>query len=126
MYSPFIILNYLFKISGIQFIKNSKKDINKKLFLLLDNLAVHHSKEFRNWLKKHESTIEVFYLPPYSPELNPDERLNRDLKTHFHSGPTVKNRKQLENKTKSVLRNIQKNPARVEKYFDSDFVRYAA
>ena len=58
--------------------------------------------------------------------INPDERLNRDLKTHFHSGPTVKNRKQLENKTKSVLRNIQKNPARVEKYFDSDFVRYAA
>ncbi len=79
-----------------------------------------------HWLKKHESKIEVFYLPPYSPELNPDERLNRDLKTHFHSGPAVKSAKELKNKIVSFLIRLQKKPIRVKNYFNSNFVRYAA
>ncbi len=45
------------------------------------------------WLRRDK--IKVFYLPSYSTELNPDERLNCDLKTHFHSGSLVKNKQEL-------------------------------
>jgi transposase len=60
------------------------KDADRKVFLILDNLRTHHSKPVREWLEKHREKIEVFYLPSYSPELNPDEYLNRDLKLSVH------------------------------------------
>jgi transposase len=56
------------------------KDAPKKIFMILDNLRVHHSKPVKAWLQKNEDKIEVFYLPSYSPELNTDEQLNADLK----------------------------------------------
>ena len=49
------------------------KSSTRKVFLILDNLRVHHAKVFKKWLKQREDEIEVFYLPSYSPELNPDE-----------------------------------------------------
>jgi transposase len=69
----------------IKFVSRLCKDVNRRIFVILDNLAVHHSKKIINWIEKRENIIKVFYLPSYSPELNPDERLNRDLKTNFHS-----------------------------------------
>ena len=56
------------------------------MFLILDNLKVHHSNMVKDWLKEHEKQIEVFHLPAYSPELNPDEYLNCDLKVGVHPG----------------------------------------
>ena len=63
----------------IQFMKRLIKDSNQKIFLILNNLRVHHSHMVRDWLKGHKTEIEVFFLPSYSPELNPDEYLNCDL-----------------------------------------------
>jgi len=60
-------------------------------FLILDNLRVHHSKPVKTWLAERTNQIEVFYLPSYSPELNPEERLNADLKQAMGSqDPRVK------------------------------------
>ena len=112
--------------SLIKFTARLCNDTNKKLFIILDNLAVHHSKIFMNWIKNRRDQIKVFYLPSYSPELNPDERLNRDLKTHFHSGPLVKHKNELKNKVVSYLKSIQKMPKRIKNYFNSNFVKYAA
>jgi len=64
----------------IVFLKRLVKDARHKVFLVLDNLRVHHAKLVKAWLAKHQDEIEVFYLPSYSPELNPDEMLNADLK----------------------------------------------
>lgn len=52
----------------------------RKCFLILDNLLVHHSKPVKKWAEVHKEKIELFYLPGFSPELNPEERLNADLK----------------------------------------------
>lgn len=53
---------------------------DKKIFLILDNFRVHHSRELVFWLELHKNEIEIFYLPSYSPDLNPDEHMNSDLK----------------------------------------------
>ncbi|KAF1016509.1 MAG: hypothetical protein E5299_00536 [Burkholderia gladioli] len=50
---------------------------SKKVFLILDNLKVHHAQPVKAWLAQHLDKIEVFYLPSYSPELNPDEMQQR-------------------------------------------------
>jgi len=60
----------------IDFLKALVKDTDRKVFLILDNLRVHHSKQVKAWVKDHKKQMEVFYLPSYSPELNPYERLN--------------------------------------------------
>jgi transposase len=64
----------------IEFFEALAKDAGRKVFLILDNLSVHHCKPVKAWLQDHPDQMEVFYLPSYSPELNPEERLNADLK----------------------------------------------
>ena len=54
--------------------------------MILDNLKVHHGKLAAAWLEKNKEKIEVFFLPPYAPEYNPDEYLNHALKISVHSG----------------------------------------
>jgi transposase len=68
----------------------------------------------------------VFYLPSYSPELNPDECLNADLKDAVTRRAPARNKTQLKDAAISHLRKLQKSPARVRKYFQHNPVRYAA
>lgn len=44
------------------------------MFFILDNLRVHHRKPVKKWVAKYKNKIELFYLPSYSPELNPEEK----------------------------------------------------
>lgn len=110
----------------IRFLKRLIKDAGRKVFLILDNLRVHHSKLVKKWLAKNTETIEVFYLPSYSPELNPDEYLNCDLKAGVHSGAPARSAGKLKAKAISHLRMLQKRPERVTKYFHHHKIRYAA
>jgi len=64
----------------IDFFEALVADAGRKVFLILDNLGVHHCKPVKAWLAQHPEQMDVFYLPSYSPELNPEERLNADLK----------------------------------------------
>jgi transposase len=110
----------------IDFCKRLIKSAGRKVFLVLDNLRVHHAKVFKAWLAEHVDEIEVFYLPSYSPELNPDEYLNCDLKAGVHSGKPARNKAHLKKKALSHMRMLQKKPHRVAKYFKHEKIRYAA
>ena len=109
----------------IKFMRRLIKDSDKKIFLILDNLKVHHSHLVKDWLKEHEEKIEVFFLPSYSPELNPDEYLNCDLKSGVHSGVPARSKKELKRKAISHLRKLQKLPGRVKTYFKHPKISYA-
>ena len=54
---------------------------DRKIFLILDNASFHKTPGVALWLEDHPR-MELFYLPPYTPELNPDELLNQDVHTH--------------------------------------------
>lgn len=110
----------------IKFMERLIKGANKKIFLIVDNLKVHHSYIVKDWLKEHESEIELFFLPSYSPELNPDEYLNCDLKDGVHSGVPARTKKELKQKAISHLRKLQKLPGRVKRYFMHPKIAYAA
>ncbi|WP_262388198.1 transposase, partial [Streptomyces parvus] len=60
-----------------------------KVHLVVDGHSAHRSKKVRDWLAAHPDDVELHFLPPYSPELNPDELVNADLK---HSLPNLPNR----------------------------------
>jgi len=110
----------------LRFLKRLTKDAGRKVFLVLDNLRVHHAKLVKAWLEEHSDEIEVFYLPSYSPELNPDEYLNCDLKTGIRSSSPARNQSDLKGKVLGHMRMLQKKPQRVEKYFKHPAIKYAA
>jgi len=110
----------------IGFMKRLAHGRKKRVFLILDNLRVHHSKAVKKWLKENDDKIAVFHLPSYSPELNPDELLNADLKQRITKAAPARNKMALTRTAIRALRSIQKQPTRVESYFEQDDVCYAA
>jgi len=110
----------------ITFLKRLVKDAPRKVFLILDNLRVHHATKLQEWLSEQNGQIEIFYLPSYSPELNPDEYLNCDLKDGVHSAPPSRTDKTLRERVTSHMRKLQKLPARIVKYFHHPQIAYAS
>lgn len=110
----------------IEFLGALVKDTGKKVFLILDNLRVHHSKPVKAWLAGRTDKIEVFYLPSYSPELNPEERLNADLKLAIGKKVPVKTKTKLRDATQQHMDMLKANPGRVRSFFQDDKVKYAA
>lgn len=102
------------------------KDASKKVFLVLDNLRIHHSKLVKAWMAENKSVIEVFYLPAYSPELNLDERLNADIKHVIGTRVPVRTKEKLKNTASYQLRELQRKPERIKSYFQDPRVKYAA
>jgi transposase len=113
----------------IEFLQALVKDgckVRKKIFLILDNLGVHHCKPVKAWLAKNRRHIEVFYLPSYSPELNPDERLNADLKQVIGTKVPVRTKAKLHAAATDHMTRIEADPQRVKSYFQDPRVKYAA
>jgi transposase len=110
----------------IKFMKRLIRSSECKIFLILDNLRVHHSKALQVWLTENKTFIEVFYLPSYSPDLNPDELLNSDLKSGLGKKPESKRKGELEKNAKAHMRSVQKRPQHIISFFQKESVRYAS
>lgn len=110
----------------IEFLEALMKDAARKIFLILDNLRVHHSKLVKAWLEERKDRIEVFYLPSYAPELNPDERLNGDLKQAIGAKVPVRTKAKLKTAAEEHMQTIARSPDRVRAYFQDPEVKYAA
>lgn len=110
----------------IEFLAALIKDAGRKVFLILDNLRVHHSKIVKAWVAKRPSKIELFYLPSYSPELNPEERLNADLKYAIGSKVPARTKTKLKAAATEHMQTLEQTPERVRKYFQDPRVKYAA
>jgi len=110
----------------IDFMQRLARDAKRKVFLILDNLRVHHAKKVTAWLEKHKLEIEIFYLPPYAPEYNPDELLNSDLKRNAGTKPMPHSAKDIERNTRSFLKTVQLRPDHIKSYFRAKHVLYAS
>lgn len=109
----------------INFLERLIKQQSQKIFLIVDRYSVHTSKAVAEWVKEHEENISLFFLPPYSPELNPDELLNQDLKSNALRSRRPSTSGELLKKTRSFLRSKQRKPKKVARYFEAKLVRYA-
>ena len=110
----------------IEFLEALVKDAGKKVFLILDNLRVHHSKPVKAWAAERRDKIELFYLPSYSPELNPEERLNADLKHAIGTKVPVRTKAKLKLAATEHMLNLEQSPERIKKFFQDPRVKYAA
>lgn len=110
----------------VDFFKRLVKDTPRKVFLILDNLRVHHAKVVRAWLDLHKEEIELFYLPSYAPEYNPDELLNSDLKRALSKKRSPHTEQELEKNVRSHLTVVRDNPAKIQAFFLAPATAYAA
>jgi transposase len=110
----------------LKFLRQLIKNRERKIYLILDNLKVHHSKIVKRWVEKNKRTIELFFLPSYSPEKNPDEYLNCDLKYGVSEKPAPRNEDKLKSIVNQHMTMLQNNSKRVKKYFNHPEIRYAA
>lgn len=110
----------------LRFLRRLTRGRRRRIFLILDNLRVHKARKVTAWVERNASLIQLFFLPPYSPELNPDEYLNGDLKRAVHTGIPPRDAADLKRQALSQLRSIQKSPNRVRAYFNHPAIRYAA
>ncbi len=110
----------------LRFLKRLIHGRKRPIFLILDNLRVHKARKVAAWVEANASRIQIFFLPPYSPELNPDEYLNGDFKRGVYTGVPPRDAAELRRQALSQLRSIQKSPNRVRAYFEHPAIRYAA
>lgn len=110
----------------IQFLEQLIKSQENKVFLILDNLRVHHSKIVKKWVAEHAEKIALFYLPSYSADRNPDEYLNCDLKYGLSNKPAPKTQEKMKENLENHMNMLQNDNLRVAKYFRHQSIKYAA
>jgi transposase len=109
----------------VTFLERLIKSNNRKVFLILDNLRVHHSLIVKEWVKEHKEKITLFYLPAYSPDLNPDEYLNNDFKRNVNKEHIPLDKKELRQNTEKFMAMLEGDPTRVANYFQHEKIAYA-
>lgn len=111
----------------IEFLRRlTRQQDGRKIFLIVDGHPVHRAKKVKDWLKKNTHKIRLFRLPGYSPELNPDEVLNQDVKSNSLGRKRSHNQQELMANVRSYLWRRQRQPEIVKNYFKEKHVRYAA
>lgn len=123
----FMVFNRLFRADVfLDFLKRLVRQAERKVFLIVDGHPVHRSGKAKAWLKKNAHRICLFFLPAYSPELNPDEMLNQDVKSNAVGRRRAHNQDELLKNVRGYLRCRQHQSRMVKKYFEEQHVRYAA
>jgi transposase len=98
----------------------------RKILLIADRLQAHQTPEIQAWLEKHQDQIEVFYLPAYSPEMNPVEYLNNDEKGTVNKAGLPDSRGTLQTRIQAFMDQLARVPNHVISYFLHPWVQYAA
>lgn len=110
----------------VEFLKRLMHNAERAIFLIVDGHPVHKAKAVSKFVESTQGRLQLFHLPPYSPELNPDERVWNDLKNNAVGRQRIDSPKQLHKAVISHLRFVQKSPDRVRSYFQNETTKYAA
>jgi transposase len=110
----------------ILFLSKLIRSADGPVVVITDNLPVHHGKRVARWVADQKGAVELKFIPSYSPELNADEYLNRDLKKNVHSRKMQGTLAGLKANISSFMHSIQKQPGRVKRYFLGRHISYAA
>lgn len=108
------------------FLKQMIKYSRQKIYFVTDGHPAHKTKRLNEWLSENRDKIEVFFLPPYSPELNPQEYVNQDVKTNVIGKKRPINKDEMRRNVEDFMYSRKNDRRQVQKYFHVSYVRYAA
>ena len=110
----------------IGFLERLLKNQKAPIFLIVDGHPVHRSSKVKTFVEETEGKLKLFYLPGYSPELNPDEQVWNQLKNHRIGKMVLKSLDDMMDKVQSAMRSIQRSSALIQSFFRHKDCRYAA
>lgn len=110
----------------ITFLSRLIDGVNYKVFLIVDGHPTHRSKKVKEYVASTNGQLGIFYLPGYSPELNPDEFVWNDLKNNIVGRKFISNKEDLKSVVIGGLRSLQKNKQKIKSYFQAKHTCYAA
>jgi transposase len=110
----------------IVFLEGLLTETTRKVYLITDRLSAHDCEEVWDWVEEHKGRIAMFLLPRRSPELNPDEYLNNDLKGNVHRAGLPNDKDELADRIHAFLLKLLRLPGHVMSYFQHPCVQYAA
>lgn len=110
----------------LRFLDKLIKCFTKKVFLIADSHPVHLGKRIASWLSVHRDEITLFFLPGYSPELNPVEYFNQDVKTNVNGKARPRDEQELKKRVETFAKRKKKKPQQVKKYSCAQDVKYAS
>jgi len=108
----------------IEFLKKLRSDAGRPVFVIADNARYHHSKMVQSFLKEQHGNIMMAFLPPYSPQLNPDEQVWNHAKREIGKTP-IRSKEIMEKAILSVMATIQKKADLVKSFFCMPDTEYA-
>jgi transposase len=106
-------MTYASRMTGkvfISFMRQSVRSANgTKIFLIVDNPPAHHSKTVKKWIDDRSDQIEIFFLPPYRPDLNHEELLNNIREQDIYSRSQPKTKEEYFENVRMTLKDIKLN-----------------
>lgn len=110
----------------LTFVRRLMRHAQRPVFLIVDGHPVHRSTIVKNWVARQGVRLRLFFLPGYSPELNPDEYLNNEVKANGVGRKRPHTEREMIHNVRGYLRRTQRQPTKVRRYFHHPAVRYAA
>jgi transposase len=117
------------KVNGsvfVEFLKRLIHNAAKPIFLILDGGSYHRSRPVKEYVAGLGGRLQLFFLPPYSPELNPDEQVWNYVKHHGAAKAALRSGKELKQFVMARLRSLQKMPWTIRMFFLTPDTQYAA
>lgn len=117
------------RINGEQvceFMRRLMHGAKRPVFLILDGHPMHKSAMVRKCEQSYGGKLRLFYLPPYSPELNPDEQVWHDLKSNGIGRSEILSRQDLEDKVVAHMETLKGLPKKIRSFFEMPMTRYAS
>lgn len=109
----------------IGFLKRLAHNADRPIFLIVDGHPSHKAKKVERYIQSLNGRLRLFFLPPYAPELNPDECVWNDLKNNTIGRKAITDPETLHREVTRFLRFLQRTPARVRGYFNTATTKYA-
>ena len=110
----------------IEFIKRLLVGVKRKIFLIVDGGPAHRAKKTKAFVESLQGKLRLFFLPPYSPDRNPDELVWKHVKADTVGRMMITSKGELVKKVRSSLLSLQKLPSKVRSFFQKETLRYAA
>lgn len=110
----------------IEFLKRLLYNADRPIFLIVDRHPAHKARMVERFVASLEGKLRLFFLPPYSPELNPDEGVWNDVKNNSIGRKAITSPEHLKREVIGCLRSIQRSPDRVRGYYLTETTKYAA
>jgi transposase len=110
----------------IEFLKRIITGAKRPIFLIVDRGPAHIAKKTRTFVESLKGRLRLFYLPPYSPDRNPDELVWKHLKADTVGRMAITDKADFKVKVRASMRQLQNDPEKIRSFYQKPSLKYAA